>query len=297
MKRLHSAVLCLSLAIPAGDVAAQSPSTDIFVADLRVAGTAIEIGAPVNVTSRPGYDNQPWFTRDGAALLYNAEIDAQTDIFRYDLTTGGRTQLTHTADNEYSPSLTPAGELLVVRWPVDMSMGALWRYSAAAEPIAPHPASVERIGYYGVIDGDRIAVFVNDSARTFVVADGSTGERRVILTDMAGSPPQRIPGEEAVSFMMPADDDSVWIHRLDLATGDITKIAPAVGESRSYAWLPGGVLLMPSASAVYAFDTGSDVGWREAARFADPALANIVRIAVSAAADRVALVAEQAPAR
>lgn len=284
------------LAILSSTASAQAPATDIHVADLRVAGDRIDVGAPRNATNRPGYDNQPWFIADGSAFLYNAEIDGQTDIFRYDLSSGERAQITHTADNEYSPSLILSGdELLVVRWPTDMSTGALWRYTPDGEPIAPHPASVDRIGYYGVIDEDRIAAFVNDSVRTFVIANGGTGERRIILTGLAGSPPQRIPGEEAISFMMPVEGDSVWIHRLDLATNEITQIAPAVGESRSYAWLPGNVLLMPSGNALHAFDPDVDTAWREVARFDDPALARIVRIAVSPAADRVALVVEQDP--
>ena len=296
IETLRFPAILLVLAVCAPSARAQAPATDIHVADLHVAGDRIEIGAPHNVTDRPGYDNQPWFLPDGTAFLYNAEIEGQTDVFRYDIATSARTQITRTADNEYSPSLDRSGEeLLVVRWPTDMSRGALWRYTRDGEPIAPHAASVDRIGYYGVIDDDRIAAFVNDSVRTFVIADGASGERRTILTGLAGSPPQRIPGEKAVSFMMPAEGDSVWIHRLDLATHEITKIAPAVGESRSYAWLPGNVLLMPAGNAIYAFDPATDTAWREVARFDEPGLARIVRIAVSPAADRVALVAEQGP--
>lgn len=297
MTTMRSAALLLAIASLAvsGRTAAQT-STDIFLADLRISGDSIRITTPRNVTNRPGYDNQPWFTRDGAAILYNADIDGQTDIFRYDLESGIRTQLTQTADNEYSPSLTRGGEeLLVVRWPVDMSTGALWRYTPDGQPIAAHPASVERIGYYGIIDDNRIAAFVNDSVRTFMIADASTGEQRRILTGLAGSPPQLVPGADAVSFMMPADDDVVWIHRLDLATGEVAQIAPAVGESLSYVWLSDALLLMPSGNAVYAINPWTDAEWREVARFDDPALASIVRIAVNAAADRVAFVAEQAP--
>ncbi len=286
--------LCLLVFSSGSPLAAQMPSTDIFVADLQIDGPQIDVTAPRNITARRGYDNQPWFTRDGAALLYNADMGGQTDVFRYDLATGTLAQLTRTPENEFSPSLIGDGdELLVVRWPADMSTGALWRYTEAGQPIGPHRASVERVGYYGVIDADRMAVFVNDSARSFVIANGRTGERELITTGIAGSPPQRIPGADAVSFMMPAEDSVVWIHSLELSTGEVRKIAPAVGESTSYAWLPGGVLLMPGGNALYAIDPWAEAEWREVARFDIPALTSIVRIAVNAAADRVALVAEQ----
>ncbi|HEU5208677.1 MAG TPA: hypothetical protein VFU06_04630 [Longimicrobiales bacterium] len=290
---MRIAILSFTLLLAGPPVAAQMPSTDIFIADLRLDDRGIGIGTPRNATMRPGYDNQPWFLPDGRGFLYNADVGGQTEIFRFDLGTWTATRLTQTPENEFSPSLTPdGGEMLVVRWPADMSTGALWRYSTDGRPIAEHPASVERVGYYGALADGGMAFFVNDSVRTFEVVDVQGGEGTV-LTGLAGSPPQQIPGEAAVSFMMPGSDGRAWIHRMDLASGVITPIAPAVGESLSYAWLPGNVLLMPSGNALYALDPAHEEEWRDVARFDDPDLANIVRVAASAAGDRIALVAEQ----
>ncbi len=292
MTRALLAALLLAVAPADRPAAAQMPSTDIYVADLRVHGDTIEIGAPRNATARPGYDNQPWFLPDGSGFLYNADMGGQTDVFRFDLASWTGTRLTDTPENEFSPSLTRDGrEMLVVRWPADMSTGALWRYTPEGEPVAPHASSVERVGYYGSVRDSAFAVFVNDSVRTFVLVD-ARGARR-LRTGIAGSPPQHIPGTNAVSFMMPGADGRVWIHRADLDSGAVTPIAPAAGESLSYAWLAGNVLLMPSGNAVYALDPWSEAEWRLVARFDDPALAAIVRIAVSPAGDRVAFVVEQ----
>lgn len=159
--------VCAGVLLVGTPVAAQMPSTDIFVADLRVEGQAIELGTPRNATDRPGYDNQPWFLRDGSGFLYNADMGGQTDIFRFDLERWASTRVTRTPENEFSPSLTTDGEMLVVRWPADMSTGALWRYSGRGDPIGEHPLSVERVGYYGVVPEVGIAYFVNDSVRTF----------------------------------------------------------------------------------------------------------------------------------
>lgn len=289
------AALLASLA-PA-PIGAQTPDTDIFVAELRVAGATVEIGAPRNITSRDGYDNQPWFIPDSDALLYTADVDGQTDIYEYNLATGERTRLTTTPENEFSPSRTVAGEMLAVRWSADMSDGHLWRYSADGTPLGAHAADVARTGYYGVVDEMTMAVFVNDSARSFVLADGRTGTRTKLGEGLGGSPPQRIPGEDAVSFVQPDEAGVAWIRRLDLATHESTPVVETLPDVVSYAWLPGGLLLMPHGNAIFVRDPGTDAGWREVARFDDAALASITRIALNAAGDRIALVAARAESR
>ena len=292
-----AAFVALLASLASAPIGAQTPDTDIFVAELRVVGGTVEIGAPRNITSREGYDNQPWFIPDSEALLYAADVDGQTDIFEYDLATGERTRLTHTPENEFSPSRTMDGEMLAVRWAADMSDGHLWRYSADGTPLGAHAADVARIGYYGVVDEMTMAAFVNDSARSFVLADGRTGRRTKLGEGLGGSPPQRIPGEDAVSFVQPDEAGVAWIRRLDLATHKITPIAETLPDVVSYAWLPGGLLLMPHGNAIFVRDSRTDAGWREVARFDDAALALITRIAVDATGDRIALVAARAESR
>ena len=280
-------------AMPAG---AQMPDTDIYIADLHVASDTIVMGQPRNITNRPGYDNQPWFLRDGSALLYNVDMGGQTDVFRYDLASGTSTRLTDTPVNEFSPTLTADGrEMLIVRWEADMSDGHLWRYSPEGAPLGVHPADVPRVGYYGVLNDHAIFAFVNDSARSFVLADARTGERWPLGTRLGGSPPQRIPGESAVSFVQQDDEGVMWIMRADSAGGAITRMARAVEGSVSYAWTNDGVLLMPGGDAIFALDPEKGGEWREMARF--EGIGTIARLAISAANDKVALVVSPAPAQ
>ena len=43
----------------------------------------------MNITRSPGYDNQPSFTPDGAAILFTSNRGGtQTDIYRYDVGSG-----------------------------------------------------------------------------------------------------------------------------------------------------------------------------------------------------------------
>ena len=95
------ACLALLLLAAAGGAHAQQPQNpDIFLADVTMSGGRMQIGTPVNITSRAGYDNQPWFTADGRALLYSSERDRQNDIFRYDIAARSSTRITDTPENE-----------------------------------------------------------------------------------------------------------------------------------------------------------------------------------------------------
>src|SRR3954453_14143817 len=87
--------------------AAPPPDTEIYLAPLSRAAT-VSVGAPVNITNSPGYDNQPAFTPDGAAILFTSiRGGTQTDIYRYDITSARTTRVTSTPEGEYSPTVTP----------------------------------------------------------------------------------------------------------------------------------------------------------------------------------------------
>src|SRR6185436_5306783 len=97
--------------LPAASLAAQAPpGTDIFVMSLDHKGAALILGPAVNITARPGYDNQPFFTLDGASIYYTSQRGGQTDIYRYDLAAATSSQVTRTTQNEYSPTITPGGK-------------------------------------------------------------------------------------------------------------------------------------------------------------------------------------------
>src|SRR5262245_49756668 len=110
-------VLLVTLAVQAGT----PPSApDIFLATLAVKGRTVEIGAPVNISNSPGYDNQPSFTPDGAAVLFTSvrgdhkpdpknPAATGSEIYRYEIAANRLSQVTHTAESEYSPTVTPDG--------------------------------------------------------------------------------------------------------------------------------------------------------------------------------------------
>jgi hypothetical protein len=278
------AAMCIPV-LPAG----AQPATDIFLADLAMREGRLAISAPVNVTDRPGYDNQPWFLPDGSGFLYASERDGQTDIFRYEIDSRRSVRVTATPENEYSPTLPgDASRMMVVRWPVDMSTGELWWFTVDGQPLVTARGSVSRVGYYAFADDRTLALFINDSIQSFILADTETGDTTRVGAGMGGSGPRAIPGERAVSFLSQTAEDVWWLTRLDLDDLATRPLVPMLEGVTNYTWTQRGTVLAARGGTIYEWGPGGD--WQAVANFSDPALQQITRIAVSPGGDRIALV-------
>src|SRR5439155_1522031 len=66
MPRIVPVVLLAFIVQPA-----PPPDTEIFLATLSLQATPA-VGRPANITRSPGYDNQPSFTPDGAAIFFTS---------------------------------------------------------------------------------------------------------------------------------------------------------------------------------------------------------------------------------
>jgi hypothetical protein len=288
MRVTRAAVVAAGLWVGLTGAVEAQPSTDIFLASVRWEDGMPRIGTPVNATQRDGYDNQPWFLPDGSGFLYASERGGQTDIYRYELSNATSVQITDTPQNEYSPSLD--GErMLVVRWPVDMSTGALWWYSLDGQPLELATGSVPRVGYYAVLDERTLALFVNDSVQSFVLSDRLGSGVTRVGQEMNGSAPRRIPGTRAVSFQQRMEDGVWWLMRLDSDTRQASPLGPMIDNVANYTWTDDGAVLAATGNTIHLWRAGQGE-WREVARFDDPALQGITRIAISPAGDRIAFV-------
>jgi hypothetical protein len=284
------AVAALLLA-GAGAVHAQG-TTDIFLADVSVQDGRLRIGTPHNITAREGYDNQPWFLPDGSGLLYVSGRNDQMDVYRYDLATHTSMQVTDTPENEFSPSLPGDGSrMMVVRWPNDMSTGALWWFTPDGRPLEEARGSVPRVGYYTFVDVHTLALFINDSIQSFMLSDARTGDTIRVGQDLGGSAPRTIPGQRAVSFLSAHDDGTRWLTRLDVDTRATTPLVRMLDRVANYTWTARGTVLAARGNTIY--EWSPDDGWREVVAFDDVALQGITRIALSREGNRIAFVSSR----
>ena len=294
MQRSIGGVLALFLA--ASTLAAQGapPGTDIYLVRIRGAGGAIS-DPPMNLTHRPGYDNQPAFTPDGGALLYTAiGDDGQADIYRLDLQARSSTRLTHTVESEYSPTPMPTGGgFSVVRVERD-SAQRLWAFNAEGRaPVLLLP-DIAPVGYHAWLDDHTLALFVLGSPNALEIADTQTGTARVIAHDI-GRSLQRVPGGSRFSYLQRAD--SAWyLQTADpgAADGAPERVARMPRGADYVVWESPTSVLTAAGTVIYRLDlsAGAAARWAPIADFKEEGLRNLSRLALSPDGKWLALVAE-----
>lgn len=282
------AVLLLG-AMGATPLAAQG-GTEIFVAPLTTVEGRLTIGAPANITARPGYDNQPSFTPDSRSVLFtSAREGGQTDIFRYDVVTRRVSQVTRTPENEYSPTVTPDGRGFTV---IFDSTQYLARYDLDGTNRRIIFDRLGLIGYHAWLDGETAILFVLGQPMTLQLAEARTGTATTLAWDI-GRSLHRIPGRTTGSYLQRMPDAAVYVMEADPATRTVRPIVRALDGSQDMAWTPDGAILMARGNAVYEWHPGRGGAWRLAARFEDPALAALTRLAISPDGAWLALVAAE----
>ena len=272
-------------------VAAQAPGSDIYVATLIRSGGLLRVGTLANLTARAGYDNQPFFSRDGQSVYYTSARDGQTDIYRYDLAAGRSQPVTATPESEYSPTLMPDGKRLsVIRVERD-STQRLWSF--ALDGSAPRVVldSVKPVGYHAWLNADTVFVFVLGTPATLRRAELARGTAETLASNI-GRTLLLVPGRRALSYVQ-NDSSGRWIRSLDPVSGAGENLAPLPDGTEFYAWTPQGELLSTRANELVRWNALG--GWETVARFIEPGLRKITRLAVSPAGDRIALVGEDAP--
>jgi len=303
----HARALLTISVISAGPAAfvqeatAQAPlPVNLYVADITYSGAGIKIGTPRKITGDRGVSSQPAFTPDGKAILYISRRDsanAQSDVYRIDLASGIETRITSTAENENSPTITPDGQLMVIRWiPATLfTEWGPWIYDMKGNPVRGVLPGPDTVGYYARVDANRIAMVRPKSRTTMAIFDSRTKTMTDYDLPVANLPPQLIPGQNAISYTRPDSLGRNQIRRLDLKTMDTSVIASSLPGRIVHAWTPRGMILMAKGNAIYSLKPGSGSQWNQIATFSQPDLQAISTYVVSPSGDKVILISPMKP--
>ncbi|MEM6792345.1 MAG: DUF6503 family protein [Acidobacteriota bacterium] len=307
-EELHGLLLAaMLLALLAAPAVAQN-SSDLFMVSVQTSGESVEVSAPVRLTDRDGYDNQPAFSPDGRAVYYSSMRGEQTDIWAVEVQ--GMKPLKpravfETPESEYSPtpmpsSVSPEPALSVVRVEEDGSQ-RLWRLPlSGGEPSLILPA-IKPVGYHAWL-GDELALFVLDEPHRLVRTSASRpNQSRTVASDI-GRALHRIPGEEAFSFMLKSGNgrfDGWQLTRLDGQSDGLSRLASSLEGREDVTWSPDGSLWSADGTRLMRWNGSAGGGsWQEVADLGSRGiLGGITRLAFDAAGERLVLVAGRLPAK
>jgi len=281
----------------AGAQAAQAPpATDIFLAPLSISSTDGRpvIGKPVNVTNRPGYDNQPAFTPDSKGILFTSiHEDGQSDIYRYDLATKAITRVTSTPESEYSATIMPGGQRFsVIRVERD-STQRLWSFAMDGSDPQLLVPMVKPVGYHAWIDPDNLALFVLGNPNALVHYDLRSGHADTLARNIGRSLAPTIGGG---GFSFTAHDSTGAVKLKTMAwpyqtTADLVAL-PRGAED--IVWAARDLVLSSNGSKLVSWKPGT-TDWEDAVDLTSSGLTRISRLAVSHDGKWLAIVAVPAP--
>jgi len=280
------------------------PATEIYLAPfvegekkvtqigiITIERSGVSVGTAVNITNNPGYDNQPCFLPDSSGVLFSSNRDGkQNDIYRYDIATKAVTQLTHTPENEYSPTIMPDGKTFST---VRGDEQRLWKFNLDGSDAGLVYAHAGKIGYHAWISPDRLAVYVlgaqPSDPSTLQLVDLRTGTAEIIESSIGRSLQMR-PGTGTLSFVHKPRGATLWdIKELNPDTRKILPLTDTVEGSEDLTWTPKGVMIMGAKSKLFMWLESED-RWSELGDLGSSGVKAITRLAVSPDGKWIAIV-------
>jgi Tol biopolymer transport system component len=281
---------------PATSVAAQAPESDIYVAPVRRIRDSLVVGAAVNVTHRPGYDNQPSFLPDSRGILYTAVgVDGQADIWRYDIGERRTTRVTATRESEYSATVMPGGRRMsVIRVEAD-STQRLWSFALDGSDPQVLLAALKPVGYHAWLAPMRLATYVLGKPATLHIIDSDGTHDDVRARDI-GRSLHRVPGKDAFSYTQRDSAGALWITVQPVTGESETVLVQAASGNEFHAWTPDGILLSATGGRLVRWNGALDStrAWVPVADLTKAGVRNVSRLAVSPDGKWLAFVAEPA---
>ncbi len=292
---------------PASAAAQAPPPTEIYLAPFKdgppktihigivtLQGEGVSVGAPVNITNNPGYDNQPAFLPDSSGLLFASNRDGQqTDIYRYDIATKKTTQLTHTPENEYSPTIAPDQRTFTT---VRGTEQRLWRFNLDGSDAGLAYAHRGLIGYHAWLSPTELAVYVlpmqPGQPNTLELIDLPTGAAEIVDSNIGRSLHVRPGG--GLTYVSKPQTGPWEIKELSLAPRKQTTLVSTVEGSEDFDWSPHGVAVMGAKSKLYFWVEHNEDRWILVRDLKDDGLTAITRLAVSPDGKWIAIVSTPA---
>lgn len=294
-------ILILILSFLSVAVAAQTPGSDVYIADLGVKDSRLQVSNVTALTTRPEYDNQPFFLPDGEALLITSAIveqgREQMDSILYQLPSRKFRNITNSKFSEYSPTLMPNGrDISVIKVIADKQK--LWRYpllKTSVKEVLPSELlkDIEPVGYHAWIDSSQVLLFVLGEPHTLQLANIVTQTSRIIDSNI-GASLYKIPGTALMSYTATKDqgDDPMWeLKSFNPITQKIEVLSELPKGAYYYGWSGDGLAIAAQGSVLKQWDIKyPSQDWQVFADLSETCPKGITRLTTNAQNTRIALV-------
>jgi hypothetical protein len=201
----------VSLVIIGNALNAQLPETDLWLFKIKTEKDQFKLGEGKNITSRKGYDNQPFFSPDTKTILYvSIRGDNQADVYSYDISKDVSTQLTKTKVSEYSPNYTPDQKAISCVVVEPDSAQRLWLYHLDGSVKKCYNVGIDSIGYYSWFSNDTLMYYKLTDPHSLRIQNNALGEDKWIC-DRPARAFKRISGDR---FIYAIKDSALLQYRI-----------------------------------------------------------------------------------
>ncbi len=266
-------------------------NTEVFVFDFNFNPEGIEISNFINISTNPGYDNQPSFDFENF-ILYARNNNGQTDIYQYDCVSKTNTRVnTTTPGGEYSPQRIPNSyDIAAVR--LDTSgLQRLYRYD---ERSGDSSLLIDKlpIAYYTFYDDKTLlSAVIYEDILELVISKVDTQDS-TIITRNVGRSIAKVPFSKNMSYTVLNESGNHDLYLLDMESFESYFVCELPIGIEDYTWLDGDRILIGSNSSLFIYDLFGVQEWEKFIDFSEYNISNITRLAVHPTKKRIALVAE-----
>lgn len=297
--------LPIAMLLVSDSVAQSAAGTDIFVADMAKKKDKWVLSNHRNITDREGYDNQPYFLKDGNRLLYtSAQTEgktSQTDAFLYDINAAARTNLSRSSASEYSPTPWKNETAYSMIRVGDDGKQKLWAYSFDGQQQLELLKDVEPVGYHAWVNDSEVMMFVLGEPHRLEFADIKTGKSVAYDQDI-GASLFKIPGTNLMSYSrnlkQGEDAPPLWqLTQIDPASKRKQGLIQLPEGAYYYAWTPDQHVIAAKGSTLqywrYSTSSSQSSVWTDFANVSAQCPKGVTRLAVNPQQSRIAYVCDR----
>ena len=269
------------------------PDSEIHLFDLVSDDNGYRIENGKNITSRIGYDNQPFFTPDSESILFTSGRDGkQTDIYEYFIQAEKTEQVTATESSEYTPKTSPDNLTITFVRDGDINPDrTVWQLNRQNGDYSWAINSKEPVGYYHLNHETGDVLFWSRFGFSVQYLNLKQNLDKFVSGNAVPATPKQIPGTNLFSFVHRQTNEAVWIKSFNPETFAITPITPITGDNSDYAWTHKGEIFRAEDNILYVWKKGENSNhWTKVQDMSEMFKGVIYRLAISPDGKNIALV-------